>query len=182
VLEHDDELRLGSDAALLGWTGHTRERQEPGELSGIERAGLRALVHHMPQLAGEDMRTRDHVVGRRHWHGPGIVPHASVERPEPSGTLDRATGPVGRNGRQMAEQHASGRPKSGGPVEAFEIAAWVRRSTAAQGISEKLADTEVVLAAARLLRPVELPSLTPLSRRWAAGAGGARAQIAASSS
>jgi hypothetical protein len=60
---------------------------------------------------------------------------------------------------------ASSRQNGSGPAHDFDLVAWVRRSTAAQGVPEKLADEDVILAAARLLRPALKPHLPRLPRR-----------------
>jgi hypothetical protein len=86
----------------------------------------------------------------------------------------------------MAEQGpvdaASSRRKSSAPADEFDLAAWVRRSTEAQGVPEKLADEDVILAAARLLRPVVRPCLTRPARRWTALAANGPTQIASGAS
>jgi hypothetical protein len=50
-------------------------------------------------------------------------------------------------------------------AEEFDLAAWVRRSTAARGLPEKLADEDVILAVARLLLPAVKQGLTRPRRR-----------------
>lgn len=72
----------------------------------------------------------------------------------------------------MAEQGplgaASGRLGASAPAPEFDLAAWVRGSTAAQGVPEKLADEDIILAVARLLLPAVKPGLTRLRRRCSA--------------
>ena len=69
---------------------------------------------------------------------------------------------------------ASSRRNGSGPAHDFDLAAWVRQSTAAQGLPEKLADEEVILAVARLLMPVLNPGLSRRPRRRTSRAAGRR--------
>jgi hypothetical protein len=77
---------------------------------------------------------------------------------------------------------ARSRRNGSDPADDFDLAAWVRRSTEAQGVPEKLADEDVILAAARLLRPVVRPCLTRPARRWPASAANVPTQIASGAS
>jgi hypothetical protein len=77
---------------------------------------------------------------------------------------------------------ASSRRNGSAPADDFDLAAWVRRSTEAQGVPEKLADEDVILAAARLLRPAVRPYLARPSRRWTAPAANGPGQIASGAS
>jgi hypothetical protein len=80
--------------------------------------------------------------------------------------------PACRNGRRMAEQGplggASSQRNGSAQADDFDLAAWVRRSTAAQGVPEKLADEDVILAVARLLLPAVKPGPTRPRRRCSA--------------
>jgi hypothetical protein len=60
---------------------------------------------------------------------------------------------------------ASSQHNGSGPTDEFDLAGWVRRSTEAQGVSEKVADEHIILTAARLLRPALRPRPTHLLRR-----------------
>jgi hypothetical protein len=86
--------------------------------------------------------------------------------------------PACRNGRRMAEQGplggASSQLNGSAPADDFDLAAWVRRSTAAQGVPEKLADQDVILAVARLLMPVLNPRLSRRPRLRAFRVAGRR--------
>jgi hypothetical protein len=84
--------------------------------------------------------------------------------------------PACRNGRRMDAQGpldaASSRLNGSAPADDFDLAAWVQCSTAVQGLPEKLADEDVILAVARLLMPVLNPHLSRLPRRRTSSAAG----------
>jgi hypothetical protein len=78
----------------------------------------------------------------------------------------------------MAEQGplggASSQRNGSSLSDEFDLAAWVRRSTAAQGLPEKLADEDVILAVARRLMPVLNPRLSRRPRLRASRVAGRR--------